>query len=129
MITELIEDIEREIYKTDTEHNRKVLGVVWVDSRLSELQYLKRKARKIIAVDHLRPDAKAFIAKMTKKRAGIFSADPIHHTIAGHVQQSIFEHSESRSHQSRSPVNHHRSGRTGPSLHSSSSLDSSESGY
>lgn len=129
VITELIEDIEREIYETDTEHNRKVLGVVWVDSRLNELQYLKRKARKIIAVDHLRPDAKAFIAKMTKKRAGIFSADPIHHTIAGHVQQSIFEHSESRPHQSRSPVNHDRSRRTGPSLHSSSSLDSSESEY
>ena len=89
IVNELIEDIADERDKLETEENRRVLGGVFVDKRVNQLNHLERKCRRLISMNHLRNDAKEFVAKITKNRfLGLFPAKPVHHNIAGHMQHA-----------------------------------------
>lgn len=87
VVIKLIEDITKERKEIDNETKRKILGNVCVDNRIEELKKLESECRKLIAMSHLKNDAKEFVKKLKKNRFwGIIGADPVHHTIAGYME-------------------------------------------
>ena len=88
IVNELIDDIENERNKIDSEHKRRFLGSVYVDKRISQLDTLERRSRKLISMTHLRNDSKEFIKKMTKHRFFGLPAKPDHHDIAGYMRSA-----------------------------------------
>ncbi|MFK7825311.1 MAG: hypothetical protein AB8G05_14245 [Oligoflexales bacterium] len=95
IINQLIDDIANERQKLESEHQRRVLGNVYADKRINQLDTLERRSRRLISMNHLKNDAKKFVKKITKHRFfGLFPAKPVHHNIAGHMEHATSGHLE-----------------------------------